>query len=83
MSTLFALRKYITGQEAWMIDYARCHRRGERVGTSQTESAANSLVNKRMNKSQQMRWSVAGARSLLNVRAAVINGDLAPFAISA
>jgi hypothetical protein len=83
MSTLFALRKYTTGQEAWMIDYARRHRRGERVGTSQTESAANTLVNKRMNKSQQMRWSVAGARSLLNVRAAVINGDLAPFAISA
>ena len=66
-----------------MINYARRHRDGDRVGTSQTESAANSLVNKRMNKSQQMRWSILGAQRLLQVRAAVINGDLAPFAAPA
>ena len=80
MTSLFFLRKYTSGQEAWMTNYARRHRLGDRVGTSQTESAANSLVNKRMNKSQQMRWSILGARRLLQVRAAVINGDLAPFA---
>ncbi len=78
MSSLYFLRKYTGGQEAWMINYAQRHRRGDRVGTSQTESAANSLVNKRMNKSQQMRWSSTGAHCLLQVRAAIINGDLAP-----
>jgi len=66
-----------------MINYAQRHRDGGRVGTSQTESAANSLVNKRMNKSQQMRWSMLGAQRLLRVRAAVINGDLAPFSLAA
>ena len=83
MTGLFFLQKYTAGQEAWMINYAKRHREGGRVGTSQTESAANSLVNKRMNKSQQMRWSMQGAQSLLQVRAAVINGDLAPFSMAA
>jgi hypothetical protein len=39
------------------------------------ESAVNRLVNRRMNKSQQMRWSPHGAHFLLQVRAAVLNGD--------
>ena len=83
MSSLFFLNKYTSGQEAWMINYARRHQEGARVGTSQTESAANFLVNKRMNKSQQMRWSEIGARRLLQVRAAVINGDLVAFPMAA
>jgi hypothetical protein len=83
MSGLYFLRKYTSGQKAWMVNYARRHREGERVGTSQTESAANWLVNKRMNKSQQMRWSAIGARCLLQVRAAVINGDLPPHTLAA
>ena len=83
MSSLFFLNKYTSGQEAWMINYARRHQEGARVGTSQTESAANFLVNKRMNKSQQMRWSEIGARRLLQVRAAVINSDLVAFPMAA
>jgi hypothetical protein len=35
---------------------------------------ANFLVNRRMNKSQQMRWSRRGADLLLQVRCAVYNG---------
>ena len=46
------------------------------MSTALTESAVNSMVNQRMNKLRQMRWSEAGARSLLRVRTAVINGDL-------
>ena len=75
MAALYFLRKYTSGQEAWMINYAQRHRTGERVGTSQTESAANFLVNKRMNKSQQMRWSAIGASRILQIRAAVINDN--------
>jgi hypothetical protein len=36
----------------------------------------NFLVNRRMNKSQQMRWSRRGADLLLQVRCAVYNGTL-------
>ena len=46
------------------------------VGTAITEGTANFLVNRRMNKSQQMRWSRRGADLLLQVRSAVYNGTL-------
>jgi hypothetical protein len=49
---------------------------GLRVGTSITEGTANFLVNRRMNKSQQMRWSRRGADLLLQVRCAGFNGKL-------
>src|SRR3954468_24443641 len=52
------------------------HRAGLRVGTALTEGTANFLVNRRMNKSQQMRWSRRGADRLLQVRCAVYNGTL-------
>ncbi|MBV1800466.1 hypothetical protein [Siccirubricoccus sp. G192] len=41
-----------------------------------TEGTANFLVNRRMAKSQQMRWSRRGADLLLQVRCAVYNGTL-------
>jgi hypothetical protein len=45
-----------------------------RVGTAITEGTANFQVNRRMNKSKQMRWSRRGADRLLQVRCAVYNG---------
>jgi hypothetical protein len=47
-----------------------------RVGTSVTEGTANFLVNCRMTKSQQMRWSRRGADLLLQVQCAGFNGKL-------
>ena len=41
-----------------------------------TEGTANFLVNRRMNKSQPMRWSRRGADRLLQARCAVYNGTL-------
>jgi hypothetical protein len=61
---------------AWLVNYAKRFRAGLRVGTSITEGTANFLVNRRMNKSQQMRWSRTGADLLLQVRCAVYNGTL-------
>jgi hypothetical protein len=59
------------------VNYAdERHRAGLRVGTAITEGTANFLVNRRMNKSQQMRWSRRGANLLLQVRCAVYNGTL-------
>ena len=75
-TTLHALDGYLTGQSAWLVNYAERHRAGLRVGTAITEGTANFLVNRRMNKSQQMRWSRRGADLLLQVRCAVYNGTL-------
>jgi hypothetical protein len=73
-TALHALDGYLTGQSAWLVNYAERHRAGLRAGTAITEGTANFLVNRRMNKSQQMRWSRRGADLLLQVRCAVYNG---------
>ena len=73
-TALHALDDYLTGQSDWLVNYAERHRAGLRVGTAITEGTANFLVNRRMNKSQQMRWSRRGADLLLQVRCAVYNG---------
>jgi len=75
-TALRALDSYLTGQSAWLVNYAERHRAGLRVGTAITEGTANFLVNRRMNKSQQMRWSRRGADLLLQVRCAVYNSTL-------
>ena len=67
---------YLHGQSARLVNYAARYRAGLRVGTSVTEGTANFLINRRMNKSQQMRWSRRGADLLLQVRCAIYNGTL-------
>ena len=71
---LHEVDKYLIGQSGWLVNYAKRRRASLRVGTSITEGTANFLVNRRMNKSQQMRWSRRGADLLLQVRCAVYNG---------
>jgi len=73
---LHEVDNYLRGQSARLVNYAARYRAGLRVGTSVTEGTANFLVNRRMNKSQQMRWSRQGADLLLQVRCAVYNGTL-------
>jgi hypothetical protein len=75
-TALHALDSYLTGQRAWLVNYAERHRAGLRVGTAITEGTANFLVNRLMNKYQQMRWSRRGADLLLQVRSAVYNSTL-------
>jgi hypothetical protein len=69
-----ALDGYLTGPGDCLVNYAERHRRGLRVGTAIIEGTANFLVNRRMNKSQQMRWSRRGADLLPQARGAVCNG---------
>ena len=71
---LHNIDEYLRSQSTWLVNYARRYRAGLRIGTSITEGTANFLVNRRMNKSQQMRWSRRGADLLLQVRCAVFNG---------
>jgi hypothetical protein len=75
-TALRALNRYLIGQSAWLVSYAERHRAGLRVGTAITEGTASALVNRRMNKSQQMSWSRRGADLLLQIRCAVYNGAL-------
>jgi hypothetical protein len=67
------LRDYIEGQSAHLVDYGLRHRQGQPIGTATTEGLANSLVNQRMNKLQQMRWSAKGAHAVITVRARHLN----------
>jgi hypothetical protein len=57
-----------------MIDYGRPWRKGKPISTSRAESLVNNLVNARMDKRRQMRWSPRGANRVLQVRAAVLDG---------
>jgi len=73
---LHEINQYLRSQSARLANYAARYRAGMRVGTAGTEGTANFLVNRRMNKSQQMRWSRRGADLVLQVRCAVYNGTL-------
>jgi hypothetical protein len=70
------LLTYIASNRSAIINYGKRYRAGLRVASTLAESAVNSLVGKRMVKSQQMRWSVRGAHMLMQVRTAHINGEL-------
>ena len=67
------LGDYIEGQSAHLVNYGLRYRQGQSIGTATTEGLANTLVNRRMNKLQQMRWSAAGAHAVVVVRAHHIN----------
>ncbi len=72
-TALGKLRDYVDGQSAHLVNYRLRQQAGLPIGTSTTEGLANTLVNRRMNKSQQMRWSVRGAHAVLAIRTADCN----------
>jgi len=75
------LRGYIEGNEGALIDYGQRYRAGKPISTSRAEGTVNQLVNARMNKRRQMRWSPRGAHRVLQVRAAVLDGRFSHQAI--
>ncbi|MFS8054259.1 ISKra4 family transposase [Rhizobium sp. BR 317] len=70
------LGTYLVQNAASIANYCRRYWSGLPISSSPAESAANSLVNARMNKKRQMRWSPIGAHRVLQVRAAVADGRL-------
>ncbi len=70
------LHTYLIQNKTSIVDYCRRYWSGRPISSSPAESAANSLVNARMNKKRQMRWTPAGAHRVPQVRAAVANGRL-------
>jgi hypothetical protein len=75
------LRGYIENNEGALIDYGQRYRAGKPISSSRAESTVNHLVNARMNKRRQMRWSPRGAHHVLQVRAAVLDGRFGQQAI--
>ncbi len=67
---------YLRNNADSLPNYGKRYRAGKRIATSFVESAVNQLIDKRMSKSQQMRWSHTGAHLLLQVRAEVVDGRL-------
>ena len=68
---------YLQNNRGTTINYGRLHRAGQPISTAMAESAVNQVLNHRMCKRQQMRWTPRGAHLLAQVRCAVLNGDLA------
>jgi hypothetical protein len=73
---LSELSNYLFSNAGALIDYASSYRRGERVSTAHVESSVNQVINQRMCKKRQLRWTRDGAQGLLQVRTALVNGDL-------
>jgi hypothetical protein len=72
---------YIENNEDALIDYGQRYRTGKPISSSRAESTVNHLVNARMNKRRQMRWSPRGAHRVLQVRASVLDGRFGQQAI--
>jgi hypothetical protein len=70
------IRYYVCGNRRSLPDFAKQRAAGHRISTAHVESVMNHLVNHRLSKKQQMRWSPAGAHYLLQVRAELLNGTL-------
>ena len=67
---------YLDINQSSMPNYAERSCAGLPVSSSRAESTANFLVNRRMNKRRQMRWTPIGAQRVLQARVAVIDGRL-------
>lgn len=67
---------YLQSNERHLVNYAQRYRQGLPISSAPAESAVNQLVSVRMAKQRQMRWSDEGAHALVQVRAAMLNGEL-------
>ena len=67
---------YLRNNSDSLPNYGRRYRAGRRISSAFVESAVNQLIDKRMSKSQQMRWDPRSAHLLLQVRVRVIDGQL-------
>ncbi len=68
---------YIRANGAWIPNYGERYRCGEAISSAFVESTVNQVVSKRMVKKRQMRRAPKSAHLLIQVRAAVLNDDLA------
>lgn len=70
------LQSYLWTNREALIDYGQRRREGKPISTAGAEGTVNRLVNVRLNRGGQMRWSPQGAHRVLQVRAAMLDGRL-------
>ena len=70
------LREFLQNNASILVDYAKAKQQGRRISTAPAESVMNHVVNRRMSKRQQMRWSLKGAHLLLQTRVSLLDGCL-------
>ncbi len=70
------LLKYLQNNADSLPNYGKRWRNGQRISSAFVESAVNQIIDKRMSKSQQMRWDPHSAHQLLQVRVRVVDGLL-------
>jgi hypothetical protein len=71
-----ALLKFLVNNRRDLIDYQHARMEGRRISSASAESVMNHLVNRRLSKRQQMRWSMKGAHCLLQTRVELLDGRL-------
>ena len=71
------LLRYLQNNVDSLPNYGQRWRNGQRISSAFVESAVNQIIDKRMSKSQQMRWDPKSAHQLLQVRVRVIDGPAA------
>lgn len=67
---------YLEANREYVVNYGWRYRRGMPISSSIAESAVNEVVSLRCTKKRQMRWTNKGAHLLIQVRVAVLNGEL-------
>ncbi|WP_250481298.1 hypothetical protein [Caballeronia sp. GAOx1] len=70
------LRAFLENNQRDLVDYQRARMEGRRVSSASAESVMNHLINRRLSKRQQMRWSMKGAHYLLQTRVELLDGRL-------
>ena len=75
---LHGITCYLRNNTPVLVNYGARYRKGLPISSSIAESAVNQVVSLRMAKKRQMRWTDAGAHRLVQVRVAVLNGELSP-----
>jgi len=71
-----ALLTFLVNNRKDLVDYQRARKSGRRISSASAESVMNHVVNRRMSKRQQMRWSMKGAHCLLQTRVELLDGRL-------
>jgi hypothetical protein len=67
---------YLDSNQQYLVNYGWRYQRGMPISSSIAESAVNEVVSLRCAKKRQMRWTNQGAHLLVQVRVAVLNGEL-------
>lgn len=70
-----ALLTFLVNNRRDLVDYQRARMNGRRISSASAESVMNHVVNRRLSKRQQMRWSMKGAHCL-QTRVELLDGRL-------